>query len=490
MKDSEIKQIDIGSRVAEQEVEGLKTYFLKTPLWDSILNNQVDIIFGCKGSGKSALYTYLPNEEYDLFAHNIHLLLAENPRGAVAFKDLNTSPPTNEFEFKSIWKLYFIVLISQKLSEEHYTDTNFKIVVEKLQASDLLPRRLSFTAIVKMVRDYIRRINPTFEPNASLDQHSGMINKVGVKISLIEPSTKDSDKGVVSLDYLLELIDLSLKGRKEKIWLAIDRLDAIFQENYELEANALRTLFQVYIELQQCENLRLIIFLRDDIWNRIIEKGFRETSHITKTAVITWDKNSLFNLLMNRIQKNQELLVSLKLEDDDPNLKEELFRKIFPSKTMEGNEFNFEWLVSKIRDGLGNASPRELIHLVAASIKNEIRRISEEQVKCESLISNESLVEGLKEASKTKLETFIAEYPGLKIYIFKLKGKKSRFRADELKDIWNLSKKDTSVIINNLIKFGFLKNESKEETYTDLLVPIIFRPALGIQFGPSLKKSN
>ena len=480
---NELNKIDIGSRVAEQEVEGLKSYFLKTPLWEQILAGDVDIVFGSKGSGKSALYNYLPNQEYELIGKNIHLLLAENPRGAIAFKDLSTIPPTSEYEFKNIWKLYFVVLISQKLSEEHYSDPSFKIVIEKLQDSDLIHRRASFTAIVKMVRDYIRRLSPSIEPNLGLDQNTGSITKIGVKVSLSEPSIKDSDKGIVSVDYLFELLNKSLEVKKEKIWMAIDRLDAIFQDNFELEANALRTLFQVYIELLHYENIRLIIFLRDDIWNRIIEKGFRETSHITKTATISWDRNSLFYLLMNRFEKNEQLLKTLKLTEDSENRKIDLFIKIFPKKNGEGHEFNFDWLVSRIKDGLNNATPRELIQLITSAIRNEIKLATQNKSKSDSLLSIESLIEGLKDASKTKLDTVVAEYPTLKNFIYRIKGKKARLKFDELRDLWSTSKRDTVIIINNLIKIGFFKNDSKDDIITDLTIPIIFRPALNIPYG-------
>ncbi|MDN3676287.1 hypothetical protein QWY90_03065 [Flavobacterium paronense] len=479
----EVKDLNVGSRVAEQEVEGLKNYFLKTDLWEQILDNEVDVIFGCKGSGKSAIYNYMPNYELDLIDKNIHLLLAENPRGAIAFKDLNVTPPTNEFEFKSIWKLYFVILISQKLSEENYSHPDFDIVLEKLQDSDLIQRRSSFTSIVKMVRDYIRRINPTFEPNIGLDQYTGNVNKVGVKISLLEPSTKESDKGIVSIDNLFELLNNTLVNKKSKIWLAIDRLDAIFQENFELEANALRTLFQVYIELQQYESIRLMIFLRDDIWNKIIENGFRETSHITKTATISWDKNSLFNLIMSRFEQNEYLLENLKPDLSKEERFIELFKIIFPKKIAEGAEFNFEWFITKIKDGQNNSSPRELIQLISSAIKYEIKLLSEEKSNGDSIICMESLFEGLKDASKTKLETIIAEYPKLKIFIYRTKGKKPRLKLEELKELWNISKKETLIIINNLIKIGFFKDESKNQSNIEVLIPIIFRPALGMQYG-------
>ena len=304
----EFKGISIGSRVAEEEFEGLKNYFIKTYLWEQILSQDIDIIFGCKGSGKSALYGSLSNYEYEIMGENVLLLLAENPRGAVAFKDLSTSPPKNEFEFKSIWKLYFILLIYQKLFDNSSKDIHFKEVTEKLQESDLIPRGVTYSSMIKQVRSYIRRINPTLEPNVTLNENTGGIERIGFKISLSEPDTKQTDKGIVSVDSLFSLINQSLIASNMKIWVAIDRLDAVFQEDFELEAKALRTLFQFYIELQAYTNIRLIIFLRDDIWNRIIEKGFRETSHITKKETITWDKNTLFTLIMIRFEQNQKFM--------------------------------------------------------------------------------------------------------------------------------------------------------------------------------------
>lgn len=477
---SELSEIKIGNRVAEQDVEGLKSYFIKTSLWHSIIDEDTDVIFGCKGSGKSALYNYLATTEYDLLDKNVHLLLAENPKGASAFKDFNISPPKNEFEFKSIWKLYFIVLIAQKLSDENYTDSNLKIVTEKLQDSDLIQRRMSFTSIVRMVRDYIKKI--TIEPALGLDPNSGMPNKVAMKISLNEPSNKDADKGVVSVDNLLHCLNSSLELKGEKIWVTIDRLDAVFQENLDLETMALRTLFQVYIDLQVYNQFRLIIFLRDDIWNRIIEGGFREASHITRSDTIKWGKISLFNLIMSRFENNPQLLKSLMIDETSEERRNLLFAKIFPKKNSTGADFTFEWLVAKIRDGLDNASPRELIHIVSVAIKHEISLVEAKAAKRETLLSMDSLYEGIREASKTKLETVVAEYPKLKNLIYRLKGKKPRLKFEELKDLWSTSKKDTAILIKNLIKVGFFKDESSNEEYTDLLIPIIFRPALSIQY--------
>lgn len=304
-----------------------------------------------------------------------------------------------------------------------------------------------------------------------------------MKVSLNEPSNKEADKGVVSVDYLIECLNLSLKQKGEKIWITIDRLDAVFQENFDLEAMALRTLFQVYIDLQTFTQFRLVSFLRDDIWNRIIDDGFREATHITRSDTIRWDKTSLFNLIMSRFENNLKLLMSLSIDEASVDKRNLLFSKIFPRKNPYGADFTFEWLVLKIKDGLDNASPRELIHLVSVAIKHEINLVAANDAKGETLLSMESMYEGLKEASKTELDTVIAEYPKLKTWIYKLRAKKPRLKFEDLKDIWGTSKKETTILTTNLVKIGFFKNDSENEIYTNLLIPIIYRPALSIQYG-------
>jgi hypothetical protein len=478
-----LKKINIGERVAEQETDNLKNYFIKTYLWEQILKNNVDVVFGSKGSGKSALYTSLSSIIYELIDDNIILALAENPRGTIAFKDLKTTPPTEEFEFRSIWKLYFVLIITQKLEEFKCHDQNLNAVIEKLQESDLIPRRATFSSMVKMVRDYIRRVKPSLEPTVGFNEYTGGVEKIGVKISLSEPTLKQTDKGIVSVDHLLELLNETLSSQNNTMWLAIDRLDAIFQEDFDLEATALRTLFQVYIDLQGYNNIRLIIFLRDDIWNRIIEHGFRETSHITKTDLIRWDKNSLFELLMNRFSVNEFLFDYFNLQKSTSKKSEEqMFNKIFPKLTANGSNFSFSWLISRIEDGTSNSNPRELIQLVNSAIKNEINLMTQGNKRYDSLITIESIYFGMKEASKTKLDTLIAEYPKAKNYIFKLKGSKVRFKLEELRTIWNVNKRDAKIICNTLVKIGFFKNESRDENNPALYIPLIYRPALGFSY--------
>ena len=54
-----LQKLSFGHRVAEEELKDLAKYFVETEQWRRIHSGEVDIVYGPKGSGKSALYALL-----------------------------------------------------------------------------------------------------------------------------------------------------------------------------------------------------------------------------------------------------------------------------------------------------------------------------------------------------------------------------------------------------------------------------------------------
>ena len=48
-----LKSVNFGQRVAEEEGESLASYFVETEHWRRVYSDEVDIVYGPKGSGKS-----------------------------------------------------------------------------------------------------------------------------------------------------------------------------------------------------------------------------------------------------------------------------------------------------------------------------------------------------------------------------------------------------------------------------------------------------
>lgn len=127
------------------------------------------------------------------------------------------------------------------------------------------------------------------------------------KITLAEPNSDQRASGVISADELIETINLALKQLKITTWLVLDRLDVAFSDSPILEKNTLRALFRVYLDMLPFSNISIKIFLRDDIWQKLIDSGFREASHVTRTLTISWGKQSLLNLVVRRLIHNPDV---------------------------------------------------------------------------------------------------------------------------------------------------------------------------------------
>jgi hypothetical protein len=86
------------------------------------------------------------------------------------------------------------------------------------------------------------------------------------KIVFSEPKAQDVESKHRSVDNLLHLANAALAEAGMKRWMILlDRLDVAFAEDARLEANAIRALFRVYLDLLAFQSIGLKIFLRNDI---------------------------------------------------------------------------------------------------------------------------------------------------------------------------------------------------------------------------------
>ena len=118
VKNLSVKEIlqntSFGQPVAEEEMQQLQNYFVETNQWLPVYNGEVDIIYGAKGSGKSAIYAFLLKHEQKLAKDGTIVISGENTRGTPVFNDLVSNPPASETEFVRLWKTYFLTLIAHK----------------------------------------------------------------------------------------------------------------------------------------------------------------------------------------------------------------------------------------------------------------------------------------------------------------------------------------------------------------------------------------
>jgi len=236
-----------------------------------------------------------------------------------------------------------------------------------------------------------------------------------------EPSAEAADPELRSIDRLLDLANTALSTARFHTWVLLDRLDVAFAENPELENNALRALFRIYLDLLVLSNVKLKIFLRTDIWTRTTTQGFREASHITRHVTISWNRSSLLSLVVRRAVHNDVQVGRMETGEPEP----------------EG----------------------------------------------EQLFARPSFKDALPEVSKVRLEqTLYAEYPGQKAWIEKLRGAKTLQTPETLSAIWQVSTEDAAAYANNLATIGFFEARGTRQS-PEYWVPFLYRDALDLVQG-------
>jgi hypothetical protein len=488
-----LENTSFGESIAEQEADKLKDYFFQTDFWRSVRSGKNDIIYGAKGAGKSAIYMSLVNDIDNLFDESILVSLAENPQGNTAFSNLTNDPPTSETEFVRLWKLYFLVITSRVLEEYEISDQSASKIRQILTDCNLVPAQNRLASFLKVCYDFMKsfRNGKEVSTTAEFDSITGMYSGQKLSLTFGEPSKSDFDKGLIPIEHAFDLLEESLNKNKIDLWIIIDRLDVAFLESEELEANALRALFKTYLDLAQYNSIKLKIFLRDDIWQKITSEGFREASHITKYQSLSWSKDTLLNLMIRRLLDNEVLINEYNLNKEtilsSIEAQEALFYQLFPNQVDLGAKkpTTLDWALSRTRDGKGINTPRELIQLFTHARTIELKKLETgiNNLENDQIISRQSLKEAIEEVSKQRIEqTIYAEFPQLKDHIEKLRDDKADHILETLSKKWTVTIPQAEKIAKELEKIGFFEQRGTI-SLPKYRVPFMYRPYLDILQG-------
>ena len=430
----------------------------------------------------------------ELFDKGIVLVAAENPRGAPAFRNLLLDPPASEREFVNLWKLYFACLLHGLLVEYSIGGDATTQLERALQREGLVRGSLSLAGVLSGVVDYVRRaLRPqALEGGIELDPITQMPKGFTGKIVFSEPGKGAVDPELRSVDRLLELANIALASSPLKCWVLLDRLDVAFSENFALEANALRALFRVYLDLLAFPSIQLKIFLRSDIWARITTEGFREASHVTRHLTIAWNRNSLLNLVIRRAAHNDSIRAAYGVTEDvgksSVGEQEAFFYMAFPDQVDVGpnKPTTLDWLLSRTRDGSKINAPRELVHVLNCLRDVQVKRFElgdEPAPEEDQLFARVAFKEALPEVSKVRLEqTLYAEHPDQKPWLEKLKGEKTLQTPETLAQIWSVSVEEATTRAANLSVIGFFEQRGSKQS-PEYWVPFLYREALDLVQG-------
>jgi len=472
-----LTKLDLGSSVAEHD-EALKQYFVETETFRSLINDKVDVVAGDKGTGKSALYKILRERKSQIpELVDVEIISAFNPTGTPVFQRLSEGDILSEEEYIKVWKAYFLALAGNWILE--FADGDYTKDMERLNRiltqADLRTgddsARGVFSKIMTRVLQALRVKTVEGTGKVPLFELSG-------KLEFALESASSNGLGF-DHDEALRLLERVLTDMNVKVWLALDRLDEAFQGRPTLEKPVLRALLRAYLDMQEYSTIRLKLFIRRDLFGRIISGGFVNLTHVNARKVeIVWDIADLFSLLYKRLIQNVSFVKSIGMQGQSPQA---LFGAIFPEKVVAGSKrpTTWIWMTTRIEDANQIRPPRNLIDLILKSREAQLRqedRSPREYVKGMPLITAEAIKGGYEKLSDERVEdTLLAESGEYAEVIELFRNGKAEHNLESLTEI---IKDDVTAKSEYLRSIGFLGKLG-----SNYKIPMLYRRGLSITQG-------
>ncbi|MDD3581991.1 MAG: hypothetical protein PHW74_13340 [Desulfobacca sp.] len=487
MQASEILRVmDIGNSVAEFD-HHLQVYFLETQIYLDFVNGKYDIISGDKGTGKTAIYKIIKERYREIPQLNtVELIAGFNDTGNPIFQRLSEVEALTEGQYSTVWKTYFLSLIGNFLldvCEGEYTE-NMQKLDRVLESLDLRTADPNAGTVFSQLSNLIRRLMQLKSAEVTFSVTEAGMPVIIPKLQFGDITQHEvSGIKIIYNEEALELLNKAIADLEITIWVVLDRLDEAFVGFPQIETPVLRALFRTYLDLQIYEMLKLKLFVRNDLFRKVVQGGFVNLTHINAMRVqLSWNPDDLFSLLMRRIQQKREFMEYIDIENKTSEMN--LFSRLFPDQVDVGEKKpkTWNWMMSRIRDGNNIMPPRNLIDLVNKSREAQARR--EERAPREfsrniPLIEGDSIRKGLDALSSQRVEdTLLAESGEYALYIEKFRNSKAEHNYDTLSSTLQAPEDEVSRIIKELKLLGFL--EPVGDTYK---IPMLFRSGLNITQG-------
>lgn len=459
---------------------------------DLYYQDRIDIVKGIKGAGKTALYRllYLLNK-FLIKEKNLYCVFGVEASGDPVFRLYQKEfEDYSEIEFENFWNIYFIALVYNLV----YTTKELK---EKLQQD--LPKidkilsdvGLKFTKSgfslkdsINAIQKILRSIKIKVAVKTDLDPATALIKSVSPLIELEPRQIEEISVRPIYVAGFRDLLTEIISKHGIKIWVMLDRLDEVFPHRSEVEKTGLRGLLKASYNFSH-PNLRIKIFLRDDIIGYLAAEGFTALTHITDrcSSTMSWSKDDLLYLIMKRILSLDPFMeyygIDKDLIDNQKEYREKLFYTIFPKKI--GKTSTMDWIYANCADSNNIVTPRDIIDFFNSAKAEQLKQYKLNPKDQEHLIQPEIFKKALEELSRHKKDTFLfAEFPHLKEQFLKFEGNQSEYDQASLVDLIGTNQLK---VIDDLKSIGFLRYIPKSSTYK---VPVIWRKGLNIRRAKKL----
>jgi hypothetical protein len=307
---SPLSDLFLGQSAAENEIAHLSSYYLRTEEFGRILNGDINVVAGRKGSGKTALF-FQTRDRLERDRQNIVLALSPEGFQLQKFKSMvlqHLEQGTREHTVTAFWEYLFMLEVAHKLLERdrstHVHDAKVRDLYERVQAiyddgqfeGDFAERMLKLT----------ERIEEAFQAQAI----------GGAKPVLL---TRDQITELLYLQDIKTLREATIEylSLKKSLWILFDNIDKSWHAHGVTEEDLLilRCLIDAFSKFRRelgkaGISCKTVTFIRNDVYELLVG-SIPDRGKMSKITLDWTDPRLLKELLRRRF------IVSVKDKEAD-----------------------------------------------------------------------------------------------------------------------------------------------------------------------------
>lgn len=446
-----LTDLKFGAEEAERD-ELLEVSYVRRPGADAIVSQKLSIVVGDRGSGKSAIFRKL----------------AES---AAEGELLNTTvcPLTNMGDL-----LHKVIT-----DEKAWLDTDALRPAWLVVIASAVARAIPASAPPKLRRDAaaIRAAlgilpEPASRARRALHGVGRVLGGTTVKFTVgpanLEvklPSGGERRPGRAPVDIEAFMHDASsfLAESGRRVLVMADRIDEIFKYDRSRQQAVVQALLQAEAQVSGLDSIRLIVFLRTDLFELydIQEKN----KLVSRTLTLTWKEEAWLQVLARRLLANKPLrhiADLLRITDADADIRAAL-EVLFPAE-IEGQPVD-RWLVDSLRNGNGDMSPRQAILLLY--LAREHAAHPDAAVTALPLFSAAEAGEAMTRLSDLSFSEVVNDFKVAPSFVQNCRvGKLQTFALADVHDLFDEAEGKISDQVRLLERLGFLERIVRERDGT------------------------
>jgi hypothetical protein len=275
-----------------------------------------------------------------------------------------------------------------------------------------------------------------------------------LEVQMPSESATRTGKTPVDVDSFLRETDAFLGVQGRRIVVMFDRIDETFKYDRARQQAVIQSLLQAEAQASLLDNVRLVVFLRTDLFELydIQEKN----KLVSRTLTIEWAEEEWLQVLVQRVLANEplkHLARRLRVAHGRADVLAGL-EVLFPPE-IEGQPVD-RWLVDSLRNGNGDVSPRLAVLLLYLARQRAAR--PDAMVSTLPLFSAVEAGEAMTKLSDLSYSEVVNDFKVAPSFVQNCRaGKVETFALADVRDLFDEAEGKVSDQVRLLERLGFLE---------------------------------